>query len=437
MTSRPEACDWRDVQGLVVSGYKRLIHARYSLWSIVDVDLARRWVADLAVQVTHAGQPRAGTAVNVAFSCSGLVKLLRLSPADMSSFPWPFQEGQAGSVHRSRILGDTGSNAPDRWTWGGPLRPGVDVLLMLFAQDEFESNPTLIKLASSAFGLRPVARFESVRENNREPFGFADGLSQPILERTPRSARKPDSRHVVKLGEMLLGYPNNSGEITPAPDIKGCADFGLNGSYLVARQLEQHVADFWKFMQEKGPTLGMSPIELAEKMVGRTKEGCVLAPDGTGQPHAQENEFGFAATDPFGEGCPLGAHIRRGNPRDTLDKSPVESWRIVNSHRILRRGRAYREDGVDRGLFFIALVGDIERQFEFVQQNWINDTGFGGLRGERDPLLGRRGGLEDTFTMPANPLRRRVSGIRPFITTRGGEYFFLPGLHALSHLATP
>jgi len=46
----------------------------------------------------------------------------------------------------------------------------------------------------------------------------------------------------------------------------------------------------------------------------------------------------------------------------------------------MRRGRSYGHraadprvhDGVERGLHFICLNADIERQFEFVQQTWIN-----------------------------------------------------------------
>ena len=60
---------------------------------------------------------------------------------------------------------------------------------------------------------------------------------------------------------------------------------------------------------------------------------------------------------------------------------------------------------------------------------------FAGMTDERDPLVGQHGGSSDNFTIPAHPLRRRVVGMRQFVTTRGGEYFFLPGLRALSYLA--
>src|SRR5262249_32944536 len=137
--------------------------------------------------------------------------------------------------------------------------------------------------------------------------------------------------------------------------------------------------------------------------------------------------------------CPIGAHIRRANPRDSLDDDPQQSLRIVNRHRILRRGRPYT-DGKDAGLHFIALNADIVRQFEFIQQNWINNATFGGLDLEDDPLVGARDGDagRGQLTLPPPPagdLWRRVTGLRRFVTVKGGAYFFLPGITALRYLA--
>jgi hypothetical protein len=39
------------------------------------------------------------------------------------------------------------------------------------------------------------------------------------------------------------------------------------------------------------------------------------------------------------------------------------------------------------------------------------------------------------FTIPQRPIRRRLQGLMPFVTTRGGEYCFAPGLPALRWLA--
>jgi deferrochelatase/peroxidase EfeB len=122
-------------------------------------------------------------------------------------------------------------------------------------------------------------------------------------------------------------------------------------------------------------------------------------------------------------------------------------------HRILRRGREYgtpvkiddaiggRADAAARGLHFICLNANIARQFEFVQNAWIMSATFNGLDGEADPLLGNRvrfppGVSTDGFSLPQpEGLTRRLCGLPRFVTLRGGAYFFMPGLRALTYLA--
>jgi deferrochelatase/peroxidase EfeB len=121
----------------------------------------------------------------------------------------------------------------------------------------------------------------------------------------------------------------------------------------------------------------------------------------------------------------------------------------ANRHRILRRGRSYGhrpadpriDDGVDRGLHFLCLNSDIERQFEFVQQTWVNNPVFGGLNGEVDPLIGNISRAETAttnalFTVQADPLRSRVHNLQRFVTVKGGAYFFLPSISALRYLGS-
>ena len=81
---------------------------------------------------------------------------------------------------------------------------------------------------------------------------------------------------------------------------------------------------------------------------------------------------------------------------------------------------------------FVALNADFEQQFEFIQRNWIKGTAFGGLFTENDPILGDGGHV---FTIPERPVRRSINDIPRFVTTRGGGYFFLPGINALKFLA--
>ncbi len=87
-------------------------------------------------------------------------------------------------------------------------------------------------------------------------------------------------------------------------------------------------------------------------------------------------------------------------------------------------------------MLFICLNGDIERQFEFVQQNWVNNTVFSGLGCEQDGLVGAPGGDPGCFTVQSPSVRQRTLNIPSFVTVRGGAYFFLPGLATLRYLAT-
>ncbi len=47
-----------------------------------------------------------------------------------------------------------------------------------------------------------------------------------------------------------------------------------------------------------------------------------------------------------------------------------------------------------RGLHFVAINANIERQFEFVQDAWMMRTKFDGLTEESDPLLGNRASVK-------------------------------------------
>src|SRR5262249_45752526 len=130
------------------------------------------------------------------------------------------------------------------------------------------------------------------------------------------------------------------------------------------------------------------------KMMGRWQSGASLV----GWPHAVEgqppsdeadNDFSFANDDPQGLRCPFGAHIRRANPRGSLAPDDPMQSQIERRHRLLRRGRPYTgdaDDATERGMLFVGICSDLERQFEFLQQSWIGAPGFHGLTNEPDPI---------------------------------------------------
>ena len=312
-------------------------------------------------------------------------------------------------------------------------------------------------MQSSPEAMTRVAQIKARRlrdAQGREHFGFTDGISQPILAGSTDAERFPESMHVTALGEFVLGYPDSGGKAigyqddagrsVRLPSVHGCPEFGLNGSYLVVRQLYQDVAEFWKSVSDRSLVNGQRDPQaaqlLASKIVGRWPDGTPLVP----YANRDDNEFGFGE-DPYGYGCPMGAHVRRANPRDSLGNTNLP-FTPRNDHRILRRGRSYgdppkdlfEKDDEDRGLVFLGLNADLERQFEFVQQNWINNTAFAGLCDERDPLVGSRSVAahgSGTFTIASLPAPLRLHDLPRFVTVKGGQYFFLPGLRALRHLA--
>ena len=176
-----------------------------------------------------------------------------------------------------------------------------------------------------------------------------------------------------------------------------------------------------------------------------------MSPDHDDPHLSGANDFAYHASDPFGDRCPVGAHVRRANPRDSLDPDPGSraSVAINKRHRILRRGRSYGpritveealRDGEDsddpRGLHFLCLNANIARQFEFIQHTWVNDPKFAGLYDDPDPLVGARSGARGDVTIQERPVRTRLRAMPEFTSVRGGAYFFLPGIRALRYLAT-
>jgi Dyp-type peroxidase family len=451
-----------DIQGLVARGYGTLRAAVFVLLRIDDPAAARAWLGDLASEVATAERGDRSEAVHIALTHSGL-RGLGLPEASLAGFPDEFTGGMT-TDHRRRILGDVGENAPERWRWGGPANP-VDAVLLLYAEDQAQLGTLAERLAGPAVlraaGLAEVQRLDSSPLEGTEPFGFRDGISQPLIAELGPPDRPGPPLHTVRAGEFVLGYQNQYGQVAESPTVAAAqdpgrvlprtgdperADLGRNGSYLVLRQLAQDVEGFRRFVDQASRVDGQADPDagarLAAKMVGRWPNGAPLtrAPDHPADDLADANDFGYADGDGAGHGCPLGAHIRRVNPRDALDpeSGPEQSLRSSNRHRLLRRGRAYGDpaDPGERGIHFICLNANIARQFEFVQHTWLNNPKFAGLYDDTDPLVApHQGDAGRTFTVQARPLRQRVTGLPAFVTVKGGAYFFLPGLRALRFLA--
>ena len=443
-----------DIQGIVLYGYGSLPRARYVhiSWA-AEGSRPSTWLAELAPEIHDSarGKRIAQERINVAFTYQGIGRF-RLSAKELGTFPRELQQGMSDPL-RAHVLGDVGENDPKTWEFGGPDH-AIDALLMLYAPTEAAVDAMRERLVARIVALGGVVVHEDVAELRNpvhEPFGFRDGIVQPHVAGSPR-LRKGDYDVEVPAGEFVLGYPNAYGELPASPHGDDRFDIGKNGSYLVYRKLRQDTPAFWQCMLERALPSGdpREATKLASKMIGRWPSGAPIVryPDFDPGPGSENETFDLDAEDPDGQKCPIGAHVRRANPRNMLPPDPEESRKEVERHRLLRRGRPYgpratgtpreraQPDGEERGLVFMALNVSFRRQFEFVQQTWINNPKFAGLFDERDPVVASvidEGG--QTFSMPGEPARRRVAGLPRFVTTRGGAYFFVPGLRALSWLA--
>ena len=461
-----------DIQGIVASGYGHLPHAAYLLFAIDEPVSAGEWLARLADEVTTARRRVERRALGVALTAAGLAAV-GLPERVRDGFALEFTTGITDDAHRRRILGDVGPSTPERWLWGGPDSQAVDVLLLLFGESEDELEALTEQHLEDVRGATVVQRLQA-SSDTFDHFGFRDTISQPFVA----GLRSGPPAQTIQTGEFLLGYPNEYRQYTDRPLIdpledpsvllpddaagSGRRDLGRNGTYLVFRHLSQDVPAFWQWVdQSVGPNRNgkgkadsvareQARTALASKLVGRWPGGAplTLSPDDDDPHLATAADFGYFHQDRDGLRCPIGAHVRRAHPRDSLDPNPgtPDAIAIDKHHRLLRRGRKYGEQmaptaalaapagGEDeRGLHFICLCANIERQFEFVQHTWVNSPKFDGLYEDPDPLVA---GGSRTFTVQAAPVRKRYLQLPAFVQTRGGGYFFLPGVGALRYLAS-
>jgi Dyp-type peroxidase family len=451
-----------EVQGNVVRAYgtgypcARYLRVRFGrLGAARAAGVLDQWRRDVTF-----GDPRdrQRTRVNLGFTYAGL-EALGVPPAVLSEFPKDFREGARA---RAWPLRDSWQNTPDF----------VDghAIAIVHGVTARDCAARVDQLARTGWWCGRLTRVED-RKAARLPlgvehFGFADGRSQPAVEGVdldpvgdgvhtgvhPRKGLRrraalmaeemgltPIERRwrLLRAGEVLLGYENEDGQLPVGPP----APLGANGTFMVYRPIQQDVAWFEDYTACEASRLEIPVEALREKIVGRRVDGSPLAkrrdaaprPGRDGLPNRRRaNDFTYA-DDRDGFGCPLGAHVRRSNPRDALPGGAERTMR----HRIVRRSVPYGapHGHGEKGLVFVCFSSSIENGFEFIQRNWLNGGEAFGLASDPDFLLQQpcpQGDRPGPWQLRG---RMVIQGYRPlvlqpprkpFVTVRGCEYLFLP-----------
>lgn len=462
------------IQGFILRGY-RMSFVRYFALNVKSLTAARAFLAGLAAppgqgpRLTSAApwsvKPR--TCLNIGFTWKGL-NSLRLPAKSLASFQDdPFATGSAASA---ATVGDVGQSDPSLWRIDDR---GFDVMVVLNAIDAAtleSAGKELATLFKPGFTLK--ASFDSQGlEGGAVYFGYQDGIAQPTLAGSP-FAREPDgSQAPVDPGALLLGTASLNGGYASA-NIPCPSVLGAYGTYAAFRMLEQDVDGYEAQIAALAPTFGkafgvsdpaVQKAALKAKLCGRWPNGAPLAVfpiQGNRLPPAlppeRINNFSYNPIGPsgvhsqpdMGEGCPFGAHIRRGNPRDS---------NFVNGdpalHRILRRAMAYQQpydannrNTGERGLMGLFVCAMLAQQFEFLMANWLNSPGgFGPTTDLADPLIGTNipaspvpGQQTPGFAIstPTSPTDETTGfPLDSFVTTRGSAYLFFPSIPGVAWIA--
>ena len=479
------ALDLADIQGFVLRGY-RMPMARHFLLTVGAAAAARRQLGRLVSgddsdipQITTAADWHVGFApgpgddpaasprckpdycLNVGITWPGLVALEMEGRVPTLSFR-SFGAFIEGAAQRAESVGETGGSSPQNWVGGfGQGHDHVLVTLHALSPEAMEGyTDRLCAWLAEGNAFQEIWRQDGMAlmemqdgqpvPTSKIHFGYTDGITYPTIRGGPEQYR-PDHQQPCQPWLFVLREDAENYDVPEPPEL------GLNGSFAVFKKLETDVVGFEEFLQSNGDRI--DPELLAAKMCGRWRNGVPLAlspetdsPAGELSPE-QLNDFGYVdadgSGDPRGLGCPVGAHIRRVNPRG----QPVAGQGLPggsnNSHRLIRRGLPYGPrydaskpyDGIERGMLFHFIGSNIENQYEFVLRQWVNDSEFAGAvrlhPKSKDPLIGTQNPAESIFVIPqadgGPPIE--ITGLSSFVTTKATAYMFLPSVTAIEFIA--
>jgi deferrochelatase/peroxidase EfeB len=445
-------------------------HGAYLVLAFKRRKEAREFLGKIPV-TSAAAWTREDVSLNLGFTFEGMAFLLDPALGDMAevkavldSVGAPFVELSETMAARAEVLGDTAASAPKHWD---PSWKTCHAIVIITGPERARVHQKLEELEAGArsAGAETTVHWGNELDGQREHFGYVDGISQPAIAGETHAGDagygtvdKDGNWRGIQPGELVLGYDDEDAPFDGS-------SFLENATFFVLRKLEQDVDRFHDYLDKlaerddvKSAARETSPKAwAASRIMGRHFDGDPLLPKNGGAKH--QNDFRYAE-DHTGFGCPFGAHIRRANPRDVAGRISDRSER----HRIVRRSLMYAEENGSyaleeesfghrrrlepqssppmveglkrkRGMLFGCFNASIGRQFEVVQGGWLNggESAPGRLFTLRDPIAGANHAGRGDFVVPGRPLVV-LPDVELFTITRGGAYFFIPGLVALELL---
>jgi deferrochelatase/peroxidase EfeB len=479
------ALNLEDIQGTILRAYRMPI-VRHFLLKVDMPAAARKLLGRLASgdetdapQITTANDWHVGTepgpgddlaapprckpdyCLNLGITWPGLLALEVKDRVPSLSFR-SFKAFVEGAAARAESVGDTGANGPSNWIGG--FGTGADhVVLTLYAASPEALTGYTDRL--SALFVEDRAFHEIWRGDgmaltemqdgkpvpvSKVHFGYVDGISMTTIRGGPERY-KPDGQQPCEPWLFVL-LDEAENYVVPEP-----AELGRNGSFAVFKMIRTDVVGFENFLQSQKDRI--DPELLAAKICGRWRNGVPLAlsPDTDSPPGGiapdQMNNFEYVnadgSGDPRGLLCPIGAHIRRVNPRGQPVAGQGQPGGSNNNHRLIRRGLPYGPvydpakpyDGIERGLMGYFINSLIENQYEFVLSQWVNDSQFAGSvrlnPKAKDPIIGTQDPAESIFAIPqpGGAPAIKITGFSSFTTTQAVAYCFLPSITAIRFIA--
>jgi deferrochelatase/peroxidase EfeB len=458
-----------NLQGNILKPHARNHTVHIFLKFKVEAAAVRRWMRDFAQRYVTSAQLQLKEArdfrlyripgklfSNLCLSANGYKALGYTADQIRGAFPLdpqhrPLIFGAGMAAHAQHL------NDPSSATWDEAYRDRqIDAMILLADDDEsfmLRQARTVLDDVTAVAEVLTVEHGHVLRNDHDtpiEPFGYADGRSQPLFLQSDVQAQQSGSRPVWD--------PSAALDLVLLPDLLAPADADCFGSYLVFRKLEQNIREFHTGIQALAQALGCSNDMAKALVMGRFENGTPVVLSATPEAsQAAANDFNYRQ-DRIGDKCPFHAHIRRLNPRGETAVHQVPSTDVAaeRRHRIARRSIPYGVSPgvmldygqVDQlptcgvGILFMCFQRSLSNQFGFLQTIWANSvTKSDGsqLRIGLDPIIGRSAANQPATGQPRWPVQWgkplfKYFDFHSFVTLKGGEFLFAPSLPFFQNL---